>query len=195
VQLRDELSFEVLEVRGQPRPDHWARVWPTSVAMSRWLLDQPLGSLGAVATELGCGMGLVSLTLAHLGLRTEGTDRQPLALAFARRNALVNELEGFSASVLDWRSVGGSPTALIVASDVVYDAGAPELLFALVQTAGLLAPGGRLLLGGPRARTELLEVLVGLLCASGYAHEVQARPVEWEGRSELIDLHLLTRPV
>jgi predicted TPR repeat methyltransferase len=162
--------------------------------MSRWLLDQPLGSLGAVATELGCGMGLVSLTLAHLGLRIEGTDRQPLALAFARRNAVVNELAGFSASVLDWRGTRGTPSALIVASDVVYDEGAPELLFALLQTAGLLSPGGRLLLGGPRARTELLDVLVALLCASGYAHAQEASQVEWEGRSETIDLHLLTRP-
>ena len=184
----------MLEVLGQPRPSHWSRVWPSSVAMSRWLLDQLPGSLPARATELGCGMGLVSMTLTHLGLITEGTDREPLALAFASKNALLNGLVGFSASRLAWGDDLGVPTSLLVASDIVYEAGAPELLFALIETQGLLSPGGRLLLGVPQARTELLDTFVNRLQRGGYSHSEEARIVDWEGRAEGIDVHVLMRP-
>lgn len=194
MELRADLVFQMLEVLAQPRPSHWARVWPTSVAMSRWLLDQPIGSLPLGATELGCGMGLVSMTLAYLGLITEGTDREPLALAFALKNALLNGLVGFSASRLEWSDGGGIPTSLLVASDIIYDAGAPELLFALVETDGLLSPGGRLVLGVPQARTELLDTFVNRLQLGGYTHSEEARRVDWEGRPEDIDVHVLRRP-
>lgn len=162
--------------------------------MSRWLLDQRVGSLPLSATELGCGMGLVSMTLAHLGLITEGTDREPLALVYALKNALLNGLPGFSASALEWSDGKGVPTSLLVASDVVYEAGAPELLFALVETDGLLSPGGRLLLGVPQARTELLDTFVNRLQLGGYSHSEAAQVVEWEGREEAIDVHVLMRP-
>ena len=185
----------MLEVLGQPRPSHWSRVWPSSVAMSRWLLEQAPGSLPLSATELGCGMGLVSMTLAHLGLITEGTDREPLALVFAVKNALLNGLAGFSASRLAWGDDLGVPTSLLVASDIVYEAGAPELLFALIETQGLLCPGGRLLIGVPQARTELLDTFVNRLQLCGYSHSEEARVVDWEGRDEGIDVHVLMRPV
>lgn len=194
VELRAGLVFQMLEVLAQPRPNHWARVWPTSVAVSRWLLDQHQGSLPTSATELGCGMGLVSMTLAWLGLATEGTDREPLALAFALENAVRNGLRGFSTSRLDWNDDTGVPTSLLVASDIVYEAGAPDLLFALVETDGLLSPGGRLLLGVPRARTELLDTFVNRLQLGGYAHTEEARVVDWESNDEDIDVHVLTRP-
>ncbi len=184
----------MLEVLGQPRPNHWSRVWPTSVAVSRWLLEQTIGSLPLSATELGCGMGLVSMTLAHLGLITEGTDREPIAIAFALKNALRNNLVGFSASQLEWSEGTGVPTSLLVASDVIYEAGAPDLLFALVETDGLLSPGGRLVLGVPRARTELLDTFVEQLQRGGYSHSEGTQLVAWEGRDEAIDVHVLTRP-
>jgi len=184
----------MLEALAQPRPNHWARVWPTSVAVSRWLLAQPTGSLPGDATELGCGVGLVSMTLAHLGLVTEGTDREPLALTFARENAARNRVPGFSGSVLAWGDDLGVPTTLLLASAIVYDATAPARLFSVIQSGGLLAPGGRLVLGVPSARTELLDDLVVLLCAAGYTHQQHASTVEWEGRDERIDVHVLTRP-
>lgn len=194
VAVSEALTFQMHEVLAQPRPNHWSRVWPTSVAMSGWLLDQAIGSLPLSALELGCGMGLVSMTLAHLGLRIEGTDREPVALAFALKNAARNALTGFSASLLDWGGDTGTPTQLLVASDIVYEESAPERLFTLMQTSGLLAPGGRLLLGVPHARTELLDALVARLQDHGYTHLLEARVVPWEGRDEAIDLHVLMRP-
>jgi predicted nicotinamide N-methyase len=170
-------------------------VWPTAVAVSRWLLEQAPGSLPRCATDLGCGVGLVSLTLAHLGVLALGTDRQPLALDFCAENMARNALTGFTGAVRDFSEAPGPATQLLLASDIVYDAASPALLFTLVQTAGLLAPGGRLLLGTPHARTELADVLVGSLRGVGYAHALLPHTIAWEGRDEPIDLHLLTRPL
>ena len=73
-------------------------MWPSAVAMSRWLFDQPRLSLPTSALELGCGMGLVSLTAAHLGLLIEGTDREEIAVDFSARSATRNALSGFRRS-------------------------------------------------------------------------------------------------
>ena len=114
--------------------------------------------------------------------------------AIVHSDALRNNLVGFSASRLEWSEGVGVPTSLLVASDVIYEAGAPELLFTLVETDGLLSPGGRLLLGVPHARTELLDTFVNQLQVGGYSHSEGARVVAWEGRDEAIDVHVLTRP-
>jgi predicted nicotinamide N-methyase len=194
VVLTAALSFHMQEVRFQHRPDHWSRIWPTSVALSRWLLDQVAGSLPASARELGCGLGLVSMTLAHLGVATEGTDREPKALAFAARNAARNDLVGFTAAHLDWSEPEGAATRLMVAADIMYEPEAPARVFALLQTAGLLLPLGRLLIGGPRSRPAPLAELIAMLLDQGYSHQQEMRPVDWEGRTEEIDIHLLARP-
>lgn len=194
VRLTSALSFRMQEVLFQNRPNHWSRIWPSSVAVSRWLLEQLQGSLPVSAKELGCGMGLVSMTLAHLGIRTEGTDREPTALAFAARNAERNALQGFSASYLDWSEPEGEASSLLVAADILYEQETPALVFALLQTAGLLLPSGRLLIGGPRARPAPLKELILMLADQGYSHFEEMRLVDWEGRTEEIDVHLLGRP-
>jgi predicted nicotinamide N-methyase len=182
------------EVLYQNRPNHWSRIWTSSIALSRWLLDQVQGSLPDSAKELGCGMGLVSMTLAHLGVRIEATDREPTALAFALSNAERNSLDGFSATYLDWGEPKGEATTLFVAADILYEPEAPERVFALLHTAGLLLPLGRLIIGGPRARPGPLTELVCMLVSQRYSHLEETRFVDWEGRTEEIDLHVLTRP-
>ncbi len=64
----------------------------------------------------------------------------------------------------------------------------------LIETEGLLAASGTLVLGGPAARTELLDGLPERLVSEGYRHHRDRQPVAWEGRDELIDVHTLVRP-
>lgn len=195
VELRPDVVFKLLEAVAQPRPNHWARVWPTALAMSRWLLDQPRASLPAEALELGCGMGLVSVTAAHLGLATHGTDREPLAIALALENAERNGVTGLTTSRLEWSDAVTTSTRLLLASDLVYEASSPDALYALAHTAGLLAPGGLLVLAGPTARAELADVLVQRFRDEGYAHTSVTALTSWEGYDDTIALHTLRRPV
>lgn len=193
VELRADVVFQLLEAVAQPRPNHWARVWPTAIAMSRWLLEQP--TLPAEAFELGCGMGLVSMTAAHLGLVTHGTDREPLAIALTLENAERNGVTGLTTSLLEWSDPITRSTPLLLASDLVYEASSPEVLYALAHTAGLLAPEGVLVMAGPTARAELANTLVRRFRDAGYAHGCQTLHVEWEGHGDEVELHTLRRPV
>jgi predicted nicotinamide N-methyase len=194
VELRPDVIFQLLEAVAQPRPNHWSRVWPTALAMSRWLLDQPSASLPREAFELGCGMGLVSVTAAHLGLVTHGTDREPLAIALALENAERNGVSGLTTSLLEWSDAITTSTPLLLASDLVYEASSPDVLYALAHTAGLLAPGGVLVMAGPTARAELANTLVRRFRDAGYAHGSQTVHVEWEGHEDQVELHTLRRP-
>ncbi|MFI5300464.1 MAG: class I SAM-dependent methyltransferase [Polyangiales bacterium] len=194
VVLSDALTVQLREVHFQLRPDHWAHIWPCAVAMSRWLLEATPHDWPARARELGCGLGLVTLTLAHLGIAIEGTDREPIALAFARDNALRNAITGVTVRHLEWTAMHGAPTALMVASDVLYERDSELRLYELLQATGTLLPLGRVLLGGPVERSDQLQRLVERLCASGYVDEPAMRVVEWQGRTQVIAIHLLRSP-
>lgn len=186
------LTLRMTESHFVPRGQHWSRVWPSSIALSRWLRQQDV--LATDSLELGCGVGLVSLALAHRGVRAVATDRVAHALAFTARNAAQNQLVGLTTDHLDWAEPRGASRALLVGADILYEDSAPERLFALVETAGLLEPGGRLVISGPQRRRTLLEALRKRLVGEGYAHSERALIVNWEGGVELIDVHVLARP-
>jgi hypothetical protein len=69
----------------------------------------------------------------------------------------------------------GAATSLMVAADILYEQETPGLVFALVQTAGLLLPRGRFLIAGPRARPAPLEELTLRLTDIGYQHVEEMR--------------------
>ena len=194
VQLSPALCFQVHEVLHQHRPNQWSRLWPSAVALSQWWLEQPAVLLPESALELGCGLGLVSMTMAHLGIRVQATDREVLALAFAQRNAQLNALTGVTVSHLDWSEPEGASTGYVVASDVLYEKGMPDRIFDVVHTQGLLRPLGTLLFSSPQVRPERAGELVVMLKSAGYQHRQEARCVTWEGQTELIDIHVLNRP-
>jgi predicted nicotinamide N-methyase len=194
VELRPDVIFQLLEAVAQPRPNHWSRVWPTALAMSRWLLDQPSSSLPREAYELGCGMGLVSVTAAHLGIVTRGTDREPLAIALALENAERNGVVGLTTSLLEWSQAITTSTPMLLASDLVYEPSSPDALYSLAHTSGLLAPSGVLVMAGPTARAQLANTLVGRFRDVGYAHTLEALQVEWDGHEDTVELHTLRRP-
>ena len=192
VELSAALSFRLHQSRHVPPRSHWSRVWPASIALSRWLLAERY--LPAASTELGCGLGLVSMTLAHLGLAAEATDRVADALVFAAQNAARNQLTGFRTRHLEWGAPAGLGGELVLGADIVYEPEAPERLFRLLDTARFLAPGGRLVISGPRARAQLFGQLGRALCREGYLHQEERTTVAWEGQEEVIDIHLFRRP-
>lgn len=208
VDLGPALRLRLIEAHHAPRNSLWSRLWPSSVAMARLVLSDASGDAGGHAglaalglpaalprhsLELGCGLGLVSLALAHRGVGVEATDRVAHALAFAAHNAALNGITPFATRLLDWAEPRGPSSAFIVAADVLYDPSAPARLHATL--GALLQPGGTALLGVPGRRAELLDQLRVALVADRYAHRSITRVVDWEGVPEPIELHRFTRPV
>ena len=188
-------AYELLDRLLDREPDshqrfpYWAEVWPAALGLSRWLFERGLPA--ADALELGCGTGLVGITLARLGWRVEATDYVEDALVFTSHNAVRNRAgPDHQVAYLDWRHPIGSPRECLVASDIAYERRDHPYLNRLLKS--LLKPGGRLYLSDPRR--PVAATFISGLRDRGYAHVQEKVEVGWRGQEQGVDIHVLTRP-
>lgn len=146
-ELLDEEAFEKDE-----RMPYWAELWPSAKALARWLLDQPGFAPGMRVIELGCGVGLPSLTLQSRGVNVLASDYNDDALLFARANAHRNGLGELNTVMLDWRQPKAELGVfdLVLAADVLYEQRNALMLAELLPY--IMAPGGRFVLADPGRR-------------------------------------------
>jgi predicted nicotinamide N-methyase len=134
------------------RLPYWAELWPSAVALARRVSTEDLASRRAI--ELGCGVGLPSVTALARGARVTATDHYRAALDFTRYNARTNLGLEPETRLLDWHTPYaedlGGPFDLVLAADVLYERRNVSALAALIPT--LLAPGGEILLADPRRK-------------------------------------------
>ncbi|MBI4818727.1 MAG: hypothetical protein HY791_20830 [Deltaproteobacteria bacterium] len=194
VELSADLTLNLLELRPVSRHRYWARVWPSSVALGQWLMRRGRAERGVGAKELGCGLGLVSATLSHLGFDTEGTDISRDALCLSARNGDRNRIAEYALTELDWAAPQGATSSLIVGSDIVYDPLAPGRLFDLIELHAMLEPGGKFVVSGPKLRSDLLGDLRVMFRDRGYSESTEAQSVDWEGEEHAIEIIELVRP-
>lgn len=95
-------SAEVAEgTRMGREPPYWARIWPASVGLARFVRGQDCRTLRAV--DLGCGLGVAGLAAGLAGASVTFADRDPDALAFAAWNASRSGAAWPAAiQILDW---------------------------------------------------------------------------------------------
>ncbi|MDP8951744.1 MAG: protein N-lysine methyltransferase family protein [Actinomycetota bacterium] len=135
------------------RLPYWAELWPSAVALARYLSKEDLA--GGRVIELGCGVGLPSLAALARGARVTATDHYQVALDFVRYNARTN-LGGLEPQIhlLDWHAPRTEEFEevfdLVLAADLLYESRNVPALAVLIPT--LLAPGGEVLLAEPRRK-------------------------------------------
>jgi predicted nicotinamide N-methyase len=145
----DELIDEDAFARDERLP-YWADLWPSSKALSRWVVEQhpPVGR----AIELGCGLGLPSLVLASVGINVLATDWEPEALTWVQSNAHRNRIDSLNTALLDWRDAGASlqPFDIALGADLMYEQRNAIAVADLLPR--LLKPGGAFILADPGRR-------------------------------------------
>lgn len=168
---------------------YWAEIWPAAVALSRWFVGA--AAAPARALELGCGLGLVGVTLARLGWMVEATDFVEDALLFSTHNAERNGAGSrHTVSYLDWSHPVGSPEMVIVGSDVAYEKSLHPYLLRTVRA--LLAPGGQFIIsdpGRPAARP-----FIESMRRAGFEHRADQVNVQWKALDHAVDIHTFIRP-
>lgn len=134
-----------------PDPDdkmpYWADLWPSAIALAELIEEGGIPVAGRTVTELGAGLGLVSLAAARSGAEVRATDWDEDALSYIRANAETNRL-AVTAEHLDWRTPDPrfrAPTVL--AADVLYEARNVASLARAI--AELVEPGGEAWLADP----------------------------------------------
>jgi predicted nicotinamide N-methyase len=152
-QLLDELIEQGPESVGvkDERLPYWAELWPSSIALSRYILQKAEITNGVSAIELGCGVGLAGIAAARKGAEVLVSDYQPDALRLTELNWLINLGKSPLMELLDWRTASlPQKFELILASDVVYE---KRFFSPLIEVfTNLLSPAGQILLSEPNRK-------------------------------------------
>ncbi|MBI5039424.1 MAG: 50S ribosomal protein L11 methyltransferase [Nitrospirae bacterium] len=114
---------------------------PTTALCLEWIEGADLEGLDVI--DYGCGSGILAIAAAKLGARhVWAVDDDPQALVTAQENVRRNDVDA-TVSILPPESPGGLQADVIVANIL-----ARPLIALAPRFAGLLHPGGRVVLSG-----------------------------------------------
>src|ERR671914_1211606 len=180
----DELLAE--DDPDEDRLPFWVQLWPSGTALAHTIASRPLAGLRVL--ELGCGLGLVSVTAALAGATVLAVDRSPEAIRFTTINAARNgvALETAVAAFEDPQHLLHEPPwDLVLAADVLYEQrNVAPLLWLLPR---LVAPTGEAWLADP-GRPMLDRFLAGAGATGWQREQVPADP-------DTVTIHRLHRGV
>jgi len=108
-------------------------VWPSALVLAAHLQDAVLGERRIL--EVGCGLGLASLSLHRRQGDVTASDCHPLAGIFLGENVRLNVLPALPYLHGDWGAAnkGLGRFDLIIGSDVLYERNQPALLAAFIE--------------------------------------------------------------
>jgi len=144
--LLEAISDE--EFNKDERLPYWADIWPASVALSEYVVENKLEFRGKKILELGCGLGLVGIAVVAIGGDVLFTDNDSYALRFTRVNFKRNFNRSASVQLLDWRNSGNSHSFdIILAADILYEKRSLQPVLDILENN--LAPQGIAYIAGP----------------------------------------------
>mmetsp|Transcript_52249 Transcript_52249/g.140624 ORF Transcript_52249/g.140624 Transcript_52249/m.140624 type:complete len:416 (-) Transcript_52249:440-1687(-) len=133
-------------------------LWYSGEALAKYLVWRHSGPasrdscIGKVVLELGAGTGVVGLTLGRLGAAVTVTDAEPQVVALLKRKIAANDLEAnVKARALSFGDASTylEPRAsldLVVAADVLYEAGQGSVLARVLDAHVPIGSGTEVLL-------------------------------------------------
>jgi SAM-dependent methyltransferase len=126
-----------------PKTDYFSFTWPSSLALSLWLLsNRDRLTRGSRILELGCGTGLLGLVCTALHSQVTCTDYDEEALNNVKLSAQFNQLSSIETRVLNWNDASTwsqlfindeSPFDYILASDIFYDPQDFECILSMIS--------------------------------------------------------------
>ena len=126
----------------------WARIWPSSKAMSQFLAIEPEWVRGKKILEVGAGLGLPSFAIAHLAREVIVTDHASEAVALINKNITHLCINNMKSMCLDWNDFPDTISAdTILLSDVNYAPGAFGPLLTLIEK--LMGEGAVIIIATP----------------------------------------------
>lgn len=123
-------------------------LWPSSVALGKYLAQNPKLIRGKQVLELGCGLGLPSLVASHLGGDVLATDFHPDVEEYFQRNCRHSSVES-KYMRLNWRDSNQDigKFDVVLGSDVLYESKhSKEVAQGLIR---FMKPDGIIILSDP----------------------------------------------
>ena len=168
------------------RLPYWAEVWPSSLALSEYIMENQRFMPGTEILELGCGMGLTGMVAQIRGGNLLLTDYQPDALRLAEMNWLLNLGILPKTLLMDWREPNLElKFPYIIASDIIYEERFFEPLLQLFRK--VLQPEGHIFLSEPKR--PVAEKFFQLLRHQGFNFERNTVEIDFQKKEHQIFIY------
>lgn len=126
----------------------WSKVWPSAIALCKWLAEHPGYIKDKTVLELAAGLGLPSLLSSIYAGDVFCTDIVPEAVEFAQQSAASNGMTNMRCSVLDWNNALTLECDTLLLSDVNYNSDQFDVLYKVFH--GFLNRGTTIILSTPQ---------------------------------------------
>jgi predicted nicotinamide N-methyase len=119
--VKNAYLMQKAEAEHTPFP-YWAKVWPSAIALSEYILKHPDIMAGKEVVELAAGLGLPSLVAAPYAKTICCSDYLPEALAVVNKSIAANNFSNVYTQLLDWNHLSKNITPdVLLLSDINYD--------------------------------------------------------------------------
>jgi len=187
--LVDTISDDQFNV--DERLPYWAEIWPSAIALSRFIFKNPNLFPKRRILELGCGLGLTSMAIM---LQQPAyflcSDYEAEALQQARENFILNEIDLPHFQQLDWRDPQIHDSFdVIIASDILYEKRFFQPLLNLFKNYS--APRGTIIIAEPNR--SIARDFFATLKARGYSFSFVCEPVEQGMKTIAVSIYTIQR--
>ena len=184
----DEIALKQAYRDGKIAFPYWGKLWPSSIALSRFIVNHPQYIENKKLAELGAGLGLPSLVAARYADSVLCSDHDAEAVTIVERSALHNRLRNLETMVMDWHHLPEHFEAdVLLLSDVNYEPSGFGHLLQLVNT--FLGKDTTVLISTPQ-RLMAKEFIAPLLPNTIHQEE---NHVEWHGQQVMITVLVLSQ--
>lgn len=109
---------------------YWSKIWPSAIALCRFIADRPELIKDKQVLELAGGLGLPSLLAARFAHTVCYSDYLPEPLEIVQQSILLNSSSNITCVQLDWARLPENLTAeVLLLSDINYDPSEFDVLF------------------------------------------------------------------
>jgi ETFB lysine methyltransferase len=130
------------------RIPYWAELWPSSVALAEYIIENEGLFSNKSVIELGCGLGLSGMAAHLAGANILFTDYDTYALDYTKMNFLRNFKQKAHVRILDWRDQNfDTKFDILIAADVLYEKRWLRPVFETI--INVIKPGGLICLAEP----------------------------------------------
>lgn len=166
----------------------WAELWPASLGLARYILNNRCLFEGRFGLELRAGIGLAGIAARLAGAEILQTDYAEAALDFIKINSLRNGLSEPRLLLADWRNFPKTGKyEFILGADILYEKTLHQDL-ALIM-ANTIKPGGTVWLADPGR--DYATGFVLMLIDQGWLVKQSQVPVVYGKTTHQIDIYQL----
>lgn len=182
--LLDSISEQ--EFNDDERVPYWAELWPSSIALAGYILENRTSFSAKSVIEIGCGLGLTGMAAHLAGANVLFTDYDQTALDYTEKNFLRNFKQPARVKILDWRAnTINAKFDILIAADVLYE---KRWLQPVLDTIrAIVQPDGQVYLAEPGR--SIASKFFSMVQDLGWKSEKQSREIIYESTVRHVDIY------